>query len=388
MKIIFLLLLPTLLFAQVPKVFLLDLDKLAKVKSSYSKDARLKTAVDSLVKEADHFLSAKPWSVMDKGITPPSGNKHDYMSQAPYFWYDSTKPNGLPYMRKDGVRNPEINKITDHHTLDMVNESTRVLSLAWFLTGNEKYAEKAAEIIRVCFLDEATKMNPNLDYGQGIPGINTGRGIGIIETRSLMYIADAAALLAGSRAWTNADQLALKNWYAKYLDWMLTSKNGKEEHAAKNNHGTWYYAQVIDFSLVSDNRKKALELANESKKRLDSQLTRDGKQPLELERTNALGYSTMNIDGWFTVARLAENTGTDLWNYKGSTGAGFSEALNWLLPFATGEKKFEYQQINKYNKADLYPLLVQASQKYKDASYLEKAKQVRGSSHWMADLIY
>ena len=388
MKTLFLLLFPLLVFAQRPKVFLLNDAKLSALKTSYAKDPRLKAAVDSLTRDADHFLPAKPWSVMDKGITPPSGNKHDYMSQAPYFWYDSTKPNGLPYMRRDGVRNPEINKITDHHTLDMVNESTEVLSLAWYLTGNEKYAAKAAEIIRVCFLDEATKMNPNLDFGQGIPGINTGRGIGIIETRSLMYIADAAGLLAGSRSWSAADQQALKTWYAKYLDWLLTSKNGRDEHAAKNNHGTWYYAQVIDFALVSDNMQKATELAKESKKRLDSQLTREGRQPLELERTNALGYSTMNLDGWFTVARLAGKTGTDLWNYKGSSGAGFREALNWLLPFAMGEKKFEYQQISKYSKGDLYPLLLQAAEKYRDADYLEKTKQVRNSSHWLVDLKY
>ena len=74
----------------------------------------------------------------------------------------------------------------------------------------------------------------------------------------------------------------------------------------KNNHGTWYYAQVIDFSLFTGDADKAKQLAEESKIRLDSQLTEEGKQPLELERTNALGYSTMNLRGWFTVATLAK----------------------------------------------------------------------------------
>ncbi len=69
--------------------------------------------IADLRKQADSLLDMKPLSVMEKAFTPVSGNKHDYMSQAPYFWYDSTKPNGLPYMRRDGVRNPEINKITD-----------------------------------------------------------------------------------------------------------------------------------------------------------------------------------------------------------------------------------------------------------------------------------
>ncbi|MEO6916051.1 MAG: alginate lyase family protein, partial [Chitinophagaceae bacterium] len=171
--------------AQLPRVFILDANHMAELRlKAVTKEKGILDHLDSLKKEADHFLKMKPVSVMDKNIIPPSGDKHDYMSQAPYFWYDSSKPNGLPYLRKDGVRNPEINKITDHVTMDKMQESTRILSLAWYLFGEQKYAAKCASLIRTCFLDKATKMNPNLDYGQGIPGINTGRGIGIIETRS------------------------------------------------------------------------------------------------------------------------------------------------------------------------------------------------------------
>ncbi len=79
------------------------------------------------------------------------------MSQAPYFWYDSTKPNGLPYMRKDGIRNPEIYKITDRSYLGKLETASRTLSLAWYLTGEEKYAEKAAALLSTWFLDEGTK---------------------------------------------------------------------------------------------------------------------------------------------------------------------------------------------------------------------------------------
>src|SRR5688572_5569492 len=100
--------------AQVPKVLIMDANRLAGVKMKWQqKDETVLRLTDSLQKQADRYLKMKPVSVMDKQFTPVSGNKHDYMSQAPYFWYDSTKPNGLPYMRRDGVRNPEIYKITD-----------------------------------------------------------------------------------------------------------------------------------------------------------------------------------------------------------------------------------------------------------------------------------
>jgi hypothetical protein len=376
--------------AQLTKVFVMDANRLMEIKTKWQqKDKQVMQWIDSLQKRADALLAMKPVSVMDKSFTPVSGNKHDYMSQAPYFWYDSSKPNGLPYMRKDGVRNPEIAKITDRTYLGQLENAARILSLTWYFTGQEKYADKSGALIRHWFLDEATKMNPHLEYGQAIPGINTGRGIGIIETRALVGIADAAGLLAGSKNWKETDINSLQQWYAQYLDWLLTSKNGKDEHAAKNNHGTWYYAQAIDFALFSGNMQKAKELAEESKKRLDSQLTKEGKQPLELDRTNGLGYSTMNLRGWFDVATLAEKTGVDLWNYKTPLGTGIINALDWLIPYALGEKPWTYQQISRYSKNEIYPILLLAVRKFKNGNYTNYANKVRGEvNDPLTELLY
>ena len=377
-------------FTQSPKVLIMDASRLADVKKKWQqKDEAILRLTDSLLKQANGYLKMKPVSVMDKEFTPVSGNKHDYMSQAPYFWYDSTKPNGLPYMRKDGVRNPEIYKITDRTYLGNLENATKALSLAWYITGEEKYAAKSAELLKTWFLNESTKMNPHLEYGQAIPGINTGRGIGLIETVALIGIADAAILLQGSKSWTETDHSSLQKWYSQFLNWMLTSKNGKDEHASKNNHGTWYYAQVIDFSLFNGDKDKAKQLAEESRIRLDSQLTKEGKQPLELERTNALGYSTMNLRGWFTVATLAEKTGVNIWTYKTSKSADLRTAFDWLMPYALGEKKWEYQQISKYNKSEIYPLLLQSSSAFKDQKYFTAAKQFNEVPiNVMADLLY
>ena len=377
--------------AQLPPVFAIDANRLAEIKKiaqGSNKNWQFKIVAD-LRKQADSLLEIKPMSVMEKTFTPVSGNKHDYMSQAPYFWYDSTKPNGLPYMRRDGVRNPEIYKITDRTYIGRLENASRILSFAWYFTGEKKYAEKAALLLRTWFLDSATKMNPHLEYGQAVPGVNTGRGIGIIETVALISIADAAGLLTTSPSWSPSDHRALQQWYSGYLNWLLTSKNGSDEHKEKNNHGTWYYAQAIDFALFTGDMTKAKQLAEESKKRLDSQLTIEGRQPLETDRTNGLGYSTMNLRGWFTVATLAKKTGTDLWNYKTPQGVSLRTAFDWLLPYALGEKKWEYQQISKYNRTEVYPLLLQAYNQFKDQRYLDVASELsKENTSLMADLLH
>jgi len=353
-----------------------------------SGDTTARGLISRLRQQADQLLDMHPLSVMDKGITPVSGNKHDYMSQAPYFWYDSTKPNGLPYMRRDGERNPEINKISDHHNLAELGDAVQVLSLCWYLTGENRYAQKATSLLQHWFLDTATKMNPHLEYGQAIPGLNNGRGIGIIETIPLIGIADAARLLetsgAGSAsgdrpastAWSASDAASLKQWYAQYLHWMLTSKNGMEEHAAANNHGTWYLAQATTLALFTGDTATSRMLAEEGKAKMDHQIASDGKMSEELRRTNGLGYSTYNLRAWFTLAHLARHTRVDLFSYTNTQNGSIRKAFDWLIPYALGARKWEYEQISGYNKEDIYALLLQAAPVYNDATYLTDARLI------------
>ena len=109
---------------------------------------------------------------------------------------------------------------------------------------------------------------------------------------------------------------------------------------------------------------------------------------MELERTNALGYSTFVISAWFQVATLAEKTGIDLWHYKTSSGASLQTAVDWLLPYALKEKVWTYNQISPYNPADFYPLLLQASRKFKYEKYLEKANGMKEQKDLVIELLY
>src|SRR6267378_6226535 len=251
-----------------PRVFLLDARQLQATKQRIqSGDKSLEPAISKLERDAQKALAFGPFSVVTKDATPPGSDKHDYMSQAPYFWPDPKSANGLPYIRRDGERNPEINKITDHRTLDQVESSVETLALAYYFKSDEAYATKATQLLRAFFVDPATRMNPNLQYAQFIPGVNTGRGIGLIETRGLPNVVDAIGLLARSKALTEDDRRGLQDWFGNFLQWMLESKNGRAEAAAKNNHGTYYDLQVASFALFVGKKDLAVQVLEDARRK-------------------------------------------------------------------------------------------------------------------------
>jgi len=363
-----------------PKVFILDATRLENTKRRIAEqDKAVLPALDKLLTDANSALTTETYSIVNKKITPPSGDKHDYMSQAPYFWPDPSKPDGLPYLRRDGERNPEIQKIGDHDVMDRMRGAVEALTLAYYFKGDERYAAKATELLRVFFLNSDTRMNPNLQFAQGIPGINTGRGIGLIETRGLTGIVDSVGMLAGSKAWTSKDQQGMEDWFRKFLQWMLESKNGKDESASTNNHGTYYDVQVASFALFTGKRELAKEVLETAKtKRIGRQVEPDGRQPLELARTKGWSYSIMNLEGLMQLARLGENVGVDLWDYTTNDGRSIRKALEFLTPFAFTEK-WPYQQLGAWPSQQLYPLIRRAADRYKDPTLQQAVAKMPAS---------
>ena len=256
-----------------------------------TKDVVLHAAYDQLIRAAKAGLAQRPVSVMEKALIPPSGDKHDYMSLAPYHWPDPSKPDGLPYLRKDGQTNPEVKDYLDKTYLPALCRTIHTLALASYFSGDRRYADHATKLIRTWFLDPATRMNPNLNFGQAIKGVNTGRGSGLIDMRHLLKVVDGIALMQGSGAWQEADQQAMKTWTIQFLNWMQTSPLGQDESQATNNHGLWYDTLRLSFALFAGQQELSRDVITSLKARLDSQMDADGNFPAELERTTSFHYS-------------------------------------------------------------------------------------------------
>ena len=287
-----------------------DCAHLARVKADLQQPAYA-TAYRQLIEEADHQLSSPLLSVMQKEKTAVSGDKHDYLSLSRYFWPDTSKPNGLPYVSRDGESNPELEEL-DRPKLAMMSNQVTILSLAWYFSGDEKYAQRAAEQLRVWFLNKDTRMNPNLNYAQIVPGLYSGKGrcYGVIDAYSFVEMLDAVQLLEHSKSFTQKDSKALKTWFSQFLNWILTSDQGKEEGSQLNNHATAHDAQVIAYAKYVDNKKVLEEYLNQFyQRRMRSQIEPDGKQPYELRRTLAFGYSQYNLTHMIDVFQIARHTG-------------------------------------------------------------------------------
>jgi hypothetical protein len=320
--------------------------------------------ITALAAKAPAALKAPITTVTDKTQLPASGDVHDYISYARYYWPDPTKPDGLPFVSHDGKHNHEQVARGDRPRIDKLADAVAALAAAWRVNHDEAAARRAGEWLRAWFVTPATRMNPNLEYAQVRLGHrdNKGNPAGMLDTREFATVIDALRVLEGSPALTPAEEAATRAWFAAFLQWFTTAKIALEERAAKNNHGSWYFAQAIPMARYAGRDDLARQLCEESKARFSQQIQPDGSQPEEIRRVDGLGYSAFNLEAQFHVVRLAASLGIDLWNYTAPNGASLRKALDFLKPYNAAPEKWPTSQNEKFAPGFLDPLLKQAAE--------------------------
>ena len=368
------------LYAADSKLYIIDNNDLVLSREQiHAGNPRFLKAENALIQKANTALNQPLLSVMDKTLVSVSGDKHDYYSFPPYWWPDPTKKNGLPYIRRDGQNNPDASSdATDKKRLVRMSNNVYNLALAWYFTQDKRYSEKAAEQIRTWFLTPATRMNPNMAYAQATPGVNTGRGTGIIDTRVLVNVVDAIELLHSANALKESEYKQLQQWFGELYVWMTTSPNGRKEDSGENNHGTWYDLQTATFAQFSGKTDEAKKRLNITKnRRIPNHFDAEGKQMHELARTRSWHYSNFNLEAYSQLAKLGEKNHVDIWNHN-VDNPSLRNGYRYIAHYVNSKTPWPWKDLDKMDDKKALLGLSRAAKEWPDDTLLsDKARYLQ-----------
>jgi hypothetical protein len=345
------LLIPQLLFAkpqqaaQVPNpapkysLVLCSEDTITKMQKAYeSKKTSTVPGLDPLLSYAAALINPKNLkfpmlSVTQSSLTPPSGDKHDYASIMIYGWPSDPKNSTKPWVYKDGQVNTARTQFApDSDYLSKTKNKIQVTATAYAVTSDIKYATKAANLMRSWFIDPATRMNPNLNYAQSLPGVNSGTNYGIIEGIGLIQTLDSEKMLENSGQLSDADKAAFQKWMSDYANWLQTSPFGIKESQTTNNHLSWYDLQLVSIDYFLGRTDEAKKILTDIQQIIETQINPDGSMPQEIKRTRPLHYSLYNLNALTDLAFLGQKVGVDLWNYQTKDGSSIKKAVQYIAP--------------------------------------------------------
>ena len=351
-------------------LLLLDKENLDQIKTKIDRqDPFVMPAYQTLISKAEKALSMGRLSVVDKSLTPPSQDKHDYMSLGPYFWPNPKTKDGYPYIRRDGKVNPNALIDSDSPRLVRLANALETLALAYYYTNNTKYAQRAVEMIQIWFINDTTKMNPHLKYAQGIPGTVPGRALGILDGRHFVRILDSITLIENSNLLSSKDLEVIKQWVKDYQNWLLNGEYAYEESHRPNNHGTFYDYQVVGYALYLEQPKKAKELlTNAQYIRLGSHIGSKGQNFHELERTRPLHYSLFDLEAMIGLALYSDHyDDVNFWTFT-INQTSLKKAIDYVIKYKNNRDMWLVKN-EKVNFMDLTPTLLVAAQKYQTDEY-------------------
>jgi len=318
---------------------------LAQISASRAADLHVVQTVGELdrariMKLAAEALRLDPPAITVHRATNSAGGIHDFYSDADYTWPNPATSNGLPYVGRDGQSNPHN---FEYHRMAMRNmkDAVAALAAAYALTGDDHYAPKASQLLTAFFLDEETRMNPTLNFAQAVHGSATGTSYGVIDTLHLAELPMAMQFLEKSPAFDPQVDRGVKQWFADYIHWMTTAKNGVKEMNAANNHSIACWVQLASFArLTSDTNLLDQSRARFKEVLLPRQMTNDGSFPLELKRTKPYGYSIFQADNLALLCDLLSTPDDDLWKFRLPDGKTPRQAVDFIYPYLVDKNKW------------------------------------------------
>lgn len=272
-------------------------------------------------------------------IAPESkGGKHDYYSN-------------------DNACQSDSGRCFDQHRLMLRRLKMHVaqLAAAYALTRQEVFAAKAVSFLQEFFLNEETRMNPNLQFAQANQDIADGSGKGIINTLHIIDLVAAIETLQASDHLTENVLGGLKQWFESYLNWMRTHQNAVESMNADNHRSIVWFVQAAAFARFTGNEPILKWCREQYKTRLlPNQMHIDGSFASEMKSRRPYTNSVFALDNLVTLCHIASAPDNNLWEYELPDGRGIRQGMDFLFPYLVNKTAWSYSPDTEY--LDAWPV--------------------------------
>ncbi|KAI0795475.1 chondroitin AC/alginate lyase [Abortiporus biennis] len=368
--------------------------------SSIAADPAQNNAESTIRSWAGDLLVGGPYNVTGKLYTPPSGDKHDFMSFQPYAWPDCSSAGNTTeltqeqiwstcqYVTKDGQINPDSKAVTDQNNFQDFANAVFYGALSYVVEPADsptQWDAQIAKMLKAWFLDPETSMNPNLQFAQMRrgPGNEKGTHEGILDLKCMAKVVSAVLILRDRQSanWPSDVDGQLNEWAKTYIQWLQTADIALEEAAATNNHGSFYYNQLAALQiLIGDNDAAKSTLEKYFTGIYLGQIDANGDQPLESARTRPFHYRAYNLAAMITNARLGEYVGYDAWDLKTTNGGTIKGALDYAIQQDAGSE----------DDSELYPWVAAIATHYGDPdnTYANYIKKILGNGFYKTPVYF
>lgn len=303
------------------------------------------TAFRALLARAEGALQAPLESVTFQG-----DRGHTFFTEAPYCGW--SRRDGGPDCR-DGQINPDADR-GDYLAANRLGQETRHLAIAYVLTGDRRYADKAALLIRTWMLDPGTYMEPRLS--------NTQSWIELyITIPSVIYAID---LLRDAPSWQAGE-------FDAVLEWVRTFSGEARKLRHENNFENWRLVLLsISGGTLHDDALQEEAFAR-FRAMVPIQMDTDGIMIEEIGRTRSLSYSLYALNAMMITAEVARRQGVDLYRWRTEDGRGLDMAMAYHAPYAVDPASWPHEQMSPVLATDNMAMFELADAVYRDPIYLQ-----------------
>lgn len=300
----------------------------------------------SILLSADNYCRLQPVAVTEKQENVVE-DKHFFYQIRGYYWQDSLNPDN--FVKRDGYRNPTY-KDYDFTRLTEMAKRCKFLSVAYYLTGKKEYYDAFKRQILAWFVDKDTYMYPSFKYTAMLPNGKKfeGTASGLIEAYTFIDVLESLRLVEMLMPIDTVTKKELKEWFRQFVA-NVECDYGESLGKLKNNIGLAWDVTLMNIYLFIGESDKAKELANQfAEKWLYKHIMSDGRQPLELKRASAFGYSVYNLTHIIDFCFLSRYWKMDFYQKHQKR---IDKAFDYLEQFSTDTTSFPYKQVSGWEKS-------------------------------------